>query len=240
MRPRTFSRTACIILCVGVFASPYSVDGQQRRRALTREDERLRRDQQNTIAQGTGLGAVIGGVVGGLVGALTGDKQNAVAGAVIGAGFGAMAGNEHGKNVAQKKAAYARTEDRVDLQIQRARSWTQAARQQNQALGVKVAKLDQQSRHLRAQYQQNKATRNELAVAQSTARRERAELQQKIQTISSQITIQRQLLAQGQKSGNSLATLQQLSGEITALSAEKAQLEARNKKLQEIDNRLGI
>ncbi len=179
-----------------------------------------------------------------LVGALIGDKdnaaRNAVVGAAIGAGFGAKAGNEHGRNVAQKKAAYARTEDRVDLRIERARSWRQAAQRENQNLRIQVAKLDQQSRQLRSQYQQKKATRNDLAALQSTTRRQRAELQQKLQTISSQITIQRQLLAQGQKAGNSIATLQQLSGEISALAAEKAQLEERNRQLQQIDNRLGI
>ncbi len=70
MYSQTFRKTACLLLCVGVFALPHFADAQQRRRALSREeqlrkDEQLRQDQQKTVAQGTGFGAALGAVLGG-------------------------------------------------------------------------------------------------------------------------------------------------------------------------------
>lgn len=208
-------------------------------------------DQQLTKTQGTGIGAGVGaaagGALGALVGALTGNRENIGRFAAIGAGAGLLAGGvagyNWGSNVARKKGEYANAEDYLDASIADARATTQAAASENANLRKDIARYDQLTKQLIVLYQQGQANRQNLISSADEITQRRAKVQQKIEHTTQQITIARQQLAEAGSGPTSAAKTQklaELNGQIQAMTAQKAELEAHNLELAQISNRIGV
>ncbi len=112
-------------------------------------------DQQTTVAQGAGVGALIGAGLGYAIGGnTTGTLIGAAAGGLIGAGIGS--------SVADRKAQYARQEDFLVAEIQRNNEFIREADAQNQQIYQDIAQLDRESRRLAREYRAGKVSRDAL------------------------------------------------------------------------------
>jgi hypothetical protein len=205
-------------------------------------------DQQRTVTGGTAIGtlagAIIGGGLGALAGALSGNSDNAsryaLGGAAIGAAAGGAIGYGWGKAKARRKAEYARTEDYLNACISDARALRQKAETENVRLNKQIAQLRQESQNLAVSYRKNQATRAQLLAEGSNINRRRADLQQKIQRVSDELVLQQQVLSQESQIGDTSPRLNELRAEIRGLSMQKTELEARNRELASISNRMSI
>ena len=112
-------------------------------------------DQQTTVAQGAGVGALLGA---GLGYAITGDRRGVLAGAAV----GGLAGAAVGSTVADRKAQYANQEDFLVAEIQRNEDFIREADAENRQMYAEIEDLDRESRRLAQQYRAGKASRNTL------------------------------------------------------------------------------
>ncbi len=117
-------------------------------------------DQQTTVAQGAGVGALLGA---GLGYAITGDRRGVLAGAALGGLAGAAVGN----TVAERKAQYANEEDFLVAEIQRNEDFIREADAENRQLYADIQDLDRESQRLTQQYRAGKASRAALAQQKS-------------------------------------------------------------------------
>lgn len=81
-------------------------------------------DYVNTVSEATTAGLATGAIIGAIVGGAVSNNSGvgALAGTVIGGVAGSIFGNIAGKDVANKKAEYARREDSLDSSIARTRA----------------------------------------------------------------------------------------------------------------------
>ena len=112
-------------------------------------------DQQTTVAQGAGVGALLGA---GLGYAVTGDRRGVLAGAAI----GGLAGAAVGSTVAERKAQYANEEDFLVAEIQRNEDFIREADAENRQMYAEIEDLDRESRRLAQQYRAGKASRSAM------------------------------------------------------------------------------
>ncbi len=124
-------------------------------------------DQQTTVAQGAGVGALIGAGLGYAIGGnTTGTLIGAAAGGLIGAGIGS--------SVADRKAQYARQEDFLVAEIQRNNEFIREADAQNQQIYQDIAQLDRESRRLAREYRAGKVSRDALVRQKATVEKQLA------------------------------------------------------------------
>jgi hypothetical protein len=124
-------------------------------------------DQQTTVAQGAGVGALIGAGLGYAIGGnTTGTLIGAAAGGLIGAGIGS--------SVADRKAQYARQEDFLVAEIQRNQEFIREADAQNQQIYQDIAQLDRESRRLAREYRAGKISRDALVRQKATVEKQLA------------------------------------------------------------------
>ena len=124
-------------------------------------------DQQTTVAQGAGVGALIGAGLGYAIGGNnTGTLIGAAAGGLIGAGIGS--------SVADRKAQYARQEDFLVAEIQRNQEFIREADAQNQQIYQDIAQLDRESRRLAREYRAGKISRDALVRQKATVEKQLA------------------------------------------------------------------
>lgn len=124
-------------------------------------------DQQTTVAQGAGVGALIGAGLGYAIGGnTTGTLIGAAAGGLIGAGIGS--------SVADRKAQYARQEDFLVAEIQRNQEFIREADAQNQQIYQDIAQLDRESRRLAREYRAGKVSRDALVRQKATVEKQLA------------------------------------------------------------------
>ncbi len=95
------------------------------------EQEKFRKDQNKTMIQGTGAGAILGGVAGYALG----GRGGAVAGVLIG-GF---LGNKFGQHVAMKKALAQTSEANLDACIKESLADNAAVRKRVSSLNAELA-----------------------------------------------------------------------------------------------------
>jgi hypothetical protein len=112
-------------------------------------------DQQTTVAQGAGVGALLGAVAGQAIGGNTRST-------LIGAAAGGLIGAAVGSSIADRKAQYAREEDFLIAEIQRNQQFIREADAENRQLYTEIDQLDRESRRLTREYRAGKASRNAL------------------------------------------------------------------------------
>jgi uncharacterized protein YgiM (DUF1202 family) len=99
---------------------------------LPEDNKKLNEMRIRTIRQGIVGGALFGAVIGGAVAASTG--KNVGKGALVGAGAGSLLGTIGGITTANKKEGYAEDEEKLNLGIEEAYQFNQAAQVHNQSL----------------------------------------------------------------------------------------------------------
>jgi len=124
-------------------------------------------DQQTTVAQGAGVGALLGAGLGYAIGGnSTSTLIGAAAGGLIGAGIGS--------SVADRKAQYARQEDFLVAEIRRNEEFIREADAENRKLYQDIAQLDRESRRLARDYRSGKANRDALVRQKATVEKQLA------------------------------------------------------------------
>ena len=117
-------------------------------------------DQQVTVAQGAGVGALLGAVAGQAIG---GDTRSTL----IGAAVGGLIGAGIGSSIAERKAQYANEEDFLNAEIARNQEFIREADAENRQLYAEITRLDRESRRLAREYRAGKASRNALVQQKS-------------------------------------------------------------------------
>jgi hypothetical protein len=107
------------------------------------EQEKFRKDQNKTMIQGTGLGAILGAGAGYALG----GSRGAIAGALI----GGMLGNQFGQHVAMKKALAQTSEANLDACIKESLADNATARKRVGALQSQLADYKKRISAARAQ-----------------------------------------------------------------------------------------
>jgi len=128
-------------------------------------------DRDQTVAEGTVVGALVGGLIGAAVSDdATGVLVGAAAGGIIGAGIGS--------SVADRKAQYAKEEDFLVAEIQRNQEFIAEADDQNSQLYQEIAQLDRESQRLAREYRAGKVTQDALANQKATLEKQLAKAKQ--------------------------------------------------------------
>ncbi len=128
-------------------------------------------DQQTTVAQGAGVGALLGA---GLGYAISGDSR----GALIGAAAGGLIGAGVGSSIAERKAQYVREEDFLIAEIRRNQQFIREADAENRQLYAEIARLDRESRRLAQEYRAGKASRDAMTRQKSSLEKQLAKARQ--------------------------------------------------------------
>jgi uncharacterized membrane protein len=190
-------------------------------------------DARTTQAQGAGIGAVLGGLAGAAIGAASGGGRGALTGAAIGAAAGGVGGFVYGTHVANKKAAYARTEDWLDASIAEAKQANRSAYAYNQNLQQRVAALESRARAARASHDKAAITqiRSEVAALQDQS-------SQQSKALEEEIAAQRRVAgdADARGAGNYGA----LRAEVDGLQQNQSQLNRTRGRLATLGNQLDI
>jgi len=137
-------------------------------------------DGNKTRAQGTALGAVGGAILGAGVGALcglaSGKPEDIIAGAIIGGAAGAVGGGvlgyNYGKEVAEKKAQYANSEQFYAAQINECDQNTAAIKKANVQLSRSVAELEKRKANLDQQLAAGQIDRNAYKLQFATLKKD--------------------------------------------------------------------
>jgi hypothetical protein len=129
-------------------------------------------DQQTTVAQGAGVGAVLGGLLGAAV------SDNKTKGALIGAAAGGLLGAAVGSSIAERKAQYANEEDFLVAEIQRNQEFIREADEENRQLYAEIDRLDRESRRLAREYRAGKASRDALVQQKARVEKQLAKAKQ--------------------------------------------------------------
>ena len=124
-------------------------------------------DQQTTVAQGAGFGALVGAVAGQAIGGNTRST-------LIGAAAGGLIGAAVGSSVAERKAQYAREEDFLIAEIQRNEEFIREADAENRQLYAEIDRLDRESRRLAREYRAGKASRDALVQQRNSLEKQLA------------------------------------------------------------------
>jgi uncharacterized membrane protein len=201
-------------------------------------------DQQRTKTQGTAFGALVGAIagagVGALSGALTGNSDNivrgAIAGAVVGGTAGGVAGYQWGERVAFNKGRYIKSEDRLQGNIQQASKVRVAAAQENNKLRGQITKLNDQLSQLSADAAAGKDDKQLRATLANSVDQRRHDVARKIEAAGNEIEDRTQGLREN-INGNP-QRVEQLKGQISSLSKERAQMQDNNRKLESISSRI--
>ena len=128
-------------------------------------------DQQTTVAQGAGFGALLGAVAGQAIGGNTRST-------LIGAAVGGLIGAGIGSSIAERKAQYANEEDFLNAEIARNQEFIREADAENRQLYADIARLDRESRRLAREYRAGKASRNALVQQKSSLEKQLAKAKQ--------------------------------------------------------------
>jgi len=124
-------------------------------------------DQQTTVAQGAGFGALLGAVAGQAIGGNTRST-------LIGAAAGGLIGAAVGSSIAERKAQYASEEDFLVAEIERNEAFIREADAENRQLYAEIDRLDHESRRLAREYRSGKASRDALVQQKSRVEKQLA------------------------------------------------------------------
>jgi uncharacterized protein YcfJ len=187
-------------------------------------------DQNATVAQGAGAGAILGGIVGAIIGGRDG--------ALIGAAVGGVGGAAVGVHVANQKSKFASQEDYLDACINSAHQTNQQTAQYNASLAKDIRKLDRQTADLKTRYNKKKVSKATMAKRRKVVQAKLKEAKGQLAHINNEIQIQQQVLAK--EKGKAPAHLAKLNQELARLRATAAELERKTSQLAAIDNRMNV
>ena len=128
-------------------------------------------DQQTTVAQGAGFGALLGAVAGQAIGGNTRST-------LIGAAAGGLIGAAVGSSIAERKAQYANEEDFLNAEIARNQEFIREADEENRQLYAEISRLDRESQRLAREYRAGKASRNAMVQQRSALEKQLAKAKQ--------------------------------------------------------------
>jgi YMGG-like Gly-zipper len=166
-----------------------------------------------------GQGALLGGAAGALLGNAIGKDTNST---LIGAGIGSLAGYAYGTHIANKKAAYASTEDWLDACIVQAEASRRKASAYNQRLNNQLARLEKEVRSARAA-----GNRQQLSSLNREIRAERAAAQRESSAYTKDAGLQRSAISEaGGKGGSRLKSLR------SSTSGIETQVSTMNRNVQ--------
>ena len=181
-------------------------------------------DQQTTVAQGAGVGALIGAGLGYAIGGNTSSTLiGAAAGGLIGAGIGS--------SIAERKAQYAREEDFLVAEIQRNQEFIREANAENNQLYQEIARLDRESQRLARDYRAGKASRDALVRQRSTLEQQLAKAKKVNSLAEKQLADANEVYSESrQKRGSQDQYTQKLESNVVQLK------ETRQKSSQNVAN----
>ena len=195
-------------------------------------------DTNRTKAEGAGYGAAGGAALGALVGLLAGGNTKSVlAGAAIGAAAGLIGGYAYGSHVANKKAEYASEEDYLNACIASARKINNDTRKYNASLGRDIKRLDKKINRLVAKYNKQQVSRSNLYKEKKKVESMLATANQKLKRAKDEVSIQKQVLAQG---GQTSKSSTKLDKEISKLEKTVRELEGQTTALAGINQKLSV
>ena len=181
-------------------------------------------DQQTTVAQGAGVGALIGAGLGYAIGGNTSSTLiGAAAGGLIGAGIGS--------SIAERKAQYAREEDFLVAEIQRNQDFIREANAENRQLYQEIARLDRESQRLARDYRAGKASRDALVRQRGTLEQQLAKAKKVNSLAEKQLADANEVYSESrQKRGSQDHYTQKLESNVVQLK------ETRQKSSQNVAN----
>lgn len=174
----------------------------------------IKDDQTRTRAEGGLAGTLLGAGVGAIIGNQSG---NAGRGAIIGGIAGGLAGLAVGDQVAKKKQRYKDEEARLDAAIAQARAANNRARDYNDQLSNRLAKLERQAAAARAS-----GDKAQLAQVGAAIKLEQRQASSQISTLDSQISTQKSTLSGASESSRSSQLRQEISGMQTTRTSLKS------------------
>ena len=191
-------------------------------------------DQQTTVAQGAGLGALLGAVAGQAIG---GDTRSTLIGAAAGGLLGAAVGN----TIAERKAQYAREEDFLIAEIQRNQQFIREADAENRQLYAEIDQLDRDSRRLAREYRAGKASRNALVQQKGSLEKQLAKAKRVNSLTEKQLADANEVYNESkQKRGSQDKYTQQLESNVVQLKETRQQSSQNVASLQKIYDSMSI
>lgn len=191
-------------------------------------------DQQTTVAQGAGVGALIGAGLGYAIGGNTSSTLiGAAAGGLIGAGIGS--------SIAERKAQYAREEDFLVAEIQRNQDFIREADAENRQLYQEIARLDRESQRLARDYRAGKASRDALVRQRSTLEQQLAKAKKVNSLAEKQLADANEVYSESrQKRGSQDQYTQKLESNVVQLKETRQQSSQNVANLQKMYDSMSI
>ena len=191
-------------------------------------------DQQTTVAQGAGVGALIGAGLGYAIGGNTSSTLiGAAAGGLIGAGIGS--------SIAERKAQYAREEDFLVAEIQRNQDFIREANAENNQLYQEIARLDRESQRLARDYRAGKASRDALVRQRGTLEQQLAKAKKVNSLAEKQLADANEVYSESrQKRGSQDQYTQKLESNVVQLKETRQQSSQNVANLQKMYDSMSI
>ena len=191
-------------------------------------------DQQTTVAQGAGVGALIGAGLGYAIGGNTSSTLiGAAAGGLIGAGIGS--------SIAERKAQYAREEDFLVAEIQRNQDFIREANAENRQLYQEIARLDRESQRLARDYRAGKASRDALVRQRGTLEQQLAKAKKVNSLAEKQLADANEVYSESrQKRGSQDQYTQKLESNVVQLKETRQQSSQNVANLQKMYDSMSI
>ena len=183
-------------------------------------------DQQTTVAQGAGFGALLGAVAGQAIG---GNTRSTLIGAAV------------GSSIAERKAQYASEEDFLVAEIERNEEFIREADAENRQLYAEIDRLDRESRRLAREYRAGKASRDALVQQKSRVEKQLAKAKQVNQLAEKQLADANEVYGDSrQKRGSQDRYTRQLESNLVELKETRQKSSQNVASLQQIYDSMSI
>jgi uncharacterized protein (DUF3084 family) len=191
-------------------------------------------DQETTVAQGAGVGALVGAGIGYAIGRNTPST-------LIGAVTGGLIGASIGGTVAERKAQYANEEDFLIAEIELNEEFIGEAETENRQLVAEIERLDRESQRLAQEYQAGKASRDVLARQKASLEEQLAKAKQINSLVDKRLADANEVYHETrQKRGAQDQYAQQLESSVAKLKETRQQSSQNVTNLQQMYDRMSI
>jgi hypothetical protein len=191
-------------------------------------------DQDATVAQGAGIGALLGAGIGYAIGR---DAPSAL----IGAAAGGLVGASIGATIAERKAQYANEEDFLIAEIQLNDEFIGEAETKNRQLYAEIDRLDGESRRLAQEYRAGKASKDALVRQKTSLEEQLAKARQIDSLVGKQLADANEVYNETrQKRGPQDQYTQQLESNVVKLKETHQQSSKNVTNLQQMYDRMSI
>lgn len=191
-------------------------------------------DQEATVAQGAGVGALVGAGIGYAIGRNTPST-------LIGAVTGGLIGANIGGTVAERKAQYANEEDFLIAEIELNDEFIAEAETENRQLQAEIDRLDRESQRLAQEYQVGKASRDVLVRQKASLEEQLAKAKQIDSLVDKRLADANEVYNETrQKRGSQDQYTQQLESNVSKLKETRQQSSQNVTNLQQMYDRMSI